>query len=145
MLLYCKPLQRWDRKWHNFAGRGGQSQYSFNNIQYSSRCPILKTCLLYHQAEHPFGTKYKIQQGKPWSINLKDEYEFSFDFLTFVHFTSYSFVLRVFDSQSELSRFFLTFVPCLLLLLASITLSLSSLAYHHTFTFHFSWTYTGTL
>ena len=94
---------------------------------------------------YPFGTKYENQQGKPWSINLKDEYEFSFDFLTFVHFTSYSFVLRVFDSQSELSRFFLTFVPCLLLLLASITLSLSSLAYHHTFTFHFSWTYTGTL
>ena len=73
---------------------------------------------------YPFGTKYKNQQGKPWSINLKDEYEFSFDFLTFVHFTSYSFVLRVFDSQSG-ALFLPTFVPCLL-----------PVAQHHTFTFY---------
>ena len=47
-----------------------------------------------------------------------------FDILTFVHFTSYQFVLRVFDSQSE-TRFLPTFVPCLPL--PRITLSLSAI------------------
>ena len=50
-----------------------------------------------------------------------------FDILTFVHFTSYQFVLRVFDSQSE-TRFLPTFVPCLPL--PRITLSLSAIFLH---------------
>ena len=82
---------------------------------------------------YPFGTKYKNQQGKPWSINLKDEYEFSFDFLTFVHFTSYSFVLRVFDSQSELELSFYPHLFPVFFLWPNITLSLSAFCVFFTF------------
>ena len=57
-----------------------------------------------------------------------------FDILTFVHFTSYQFVLRVFDSQSE-AHFLLTFVPCLPL--PRITLSLSDIFVSFTLTFLF--------
>ena len=59
------------------------------------------------------------RKGPSSSLNVN----FLFDILTFVHFTSYQFVLRVFDSQSE-TPFLLTFVPCLPL--PGITLSLSA-------------------
>ena len=57
-----------------------------------------------------------------------------FDILTFVHFTSYQFVLRVFDSQSFPS-FLPTFIPCLLL--PRITLSLSDIFVSFALTFLF--------
>ena len=124
-LLYCKPLPGRRRKWHNSA-RGGKTgqRTNIHSTAFNIHCywPIFQSCLPYHQPRDQLLTQFKMGYIL---FNAVAHCGFSFDILTFVHFTSYQFVLRVFDSQSE-SSFLLTFVPCLLLPLIALSLSFLS-------------------
>ena len=120
---------------------GWKSRYSFNNIQYSSRCPILKTCLLYHQAEHQLlthlGRNTKINKENlglwTWKMNMNFLLIFSHLFTSLL---THSFCgclipnLSFLAFSSHLFPVFFFFWPashfhCLLWLTITLSLSIS--------------------